>query len=113
MRAAIPSRSPVRSPISNKTGVSLLSEFAQLEQHGISLDDFRTEKAANTEMLRIARHQVEITKLLKNALLLMKKDTPTNQSLAQHMNMKVNALRTEIQESKKKLVEICFRRFCQ
>lgn len=107
MKHAIFSRSPIRSPISNKTGGSLLSEFPQLEQHGISLDDFKTEKAANSEMLRMARGQLEITKLLKNALLLMKKDTPNNQSLAQQMNMKVNVLRAEVQDSKRKLVEIC------
>lgn len=107
LRAVIPSRSPIRSPISNKTGCNLVSDFSHLEQYGITVEDFRTEKAVTNEMLRMARNQIEITKLLKNSLILLRKESSGSSTMIQQMNLKVNALKSEVQESKKKLFEIC------
>ena len=60
--------------MTNRSGAAQLTDFPMLEQYDISLDDFRAERSANNEMTRIARHQLEIARLIKNSLALIRRD---------------------------------------
>ena len=106
MRSGLPSKSPARFPMTNRSGAAQLTDFPMLEQYDISLDDFRAERSANNEMTRIARHQLEIAQLIKNSLALIRRETPATANLLQQINAKVGAIRGEVQESKRRLQDI-------
>lgn len=76
-----------------------------LEEHGITAEDFRRERGVNSEMLRIARNQLEIVKLLRNAVALVRRDVPGSYNMVQQANSKAEAIRSEVQDSKQRIRE--------
>lgn len=96
--------SPLYSPYSQKSQVQL-SEFPQLEQHGITLDDFKKERSINSEMLKIAKNQLEILKMLKNSISLVTREIPGAYNILSQSKFKAESLTLEVQESKRKIRE--------
>lgn len=99
-------KSPLRSPIGNKFGSTMLEACPQLETHGIFIEDLKNERVVTTEMLRAARNYSEITKLIKNSLLLLKREAPGNSNLVAQMSSKIDYFRSEANEAKRRLREI-------
>ncbi len=98
-------KSPLRSPISKQSAM-LLDTCPQLETHGIYIDELKSERVVTTEMLRAARNYSEIAKLIKNSLLLLRRDAPGNSNLVAQMSSKIDYFRSEANESKRRLREI-------
>ena len=100
-------RSPLRSPMGNKFGSTMVLEACpQLETHGIFIEDLKTERVVTTEMLRAVRNYSEIAKLIKNSLLLLKREAPGNSNLVAQMSSKIDYFRSEANEAKRRLREI-------
>ena len=102
-RSPIASRSPVRSAYSQQT--TQLTDFPMLEEHGITADDFRRERGVNSEMLRMARNQLEIARLLRNTLAMVRREVPGSYNMVQQASIKADAIRLEVQDSKRRIRE--------
>lgn len=106
-------RSPMRStrPSVTSTNMSYIGgpveTFTHLEKdHGIALEDFRTEKSVNLEMLRMARNFNEIAKMYRNAITLMKTGSQGNSNIAIQIQSKAEVQRGEALEARKRLWEL-------
>lgn len=77
-----------------------------LENHGIYIEDLKTERVVNTDFLRLSKNYLEISKLIKNSIQLLKRDVPGNSNLVTQMCSKIDYFRNEANETKKRLREI-------
>jgi hypothetical protein len=89
-----------------KYGSTVLDTCPLLETHGIYIEDLKNERVVTTEMLRAARNYCEIAKLIKNSLLLLKREAPGNSNLVAQMSSKIDYYRSEVTEAKRRLREI-------
>ena len=94
------------APLNSKQSAMLLDTCPQLETHGIYIDELKSERVVTTEMLRAARNYSEIAKLIKNSLLLLRRDAPGNSNLVAQMSSKIDYFRSEANEAKRRLREI-------
>ena len=86
--------------------LGMVDTFTNLEPHGITLEGFKTEKSINHEMTKMARSFLEITRMYKNAITLLRKESPSNNNLAAQIQSRVESHKTEASECKRKLWEI-------
>lgn len=87
----------------------MLDGFPQLETFGLTPEDFRVEKSVNNELLKAAKSFNEMTKLIKGALGLLKKDGPGYGNLATQMMNKFDVYKNDVNDTKTRLREV----YCQ
>ena len=107
-RSLTPMKSPMRgSDMMSSTMYCMgtVDTFVHLEPHGITLEGFKTEKSINYELTKMARSFSEIARMYKNAITLLRKDSPSNTNLAAQIQSRVESHKTEASECKRKLWE--------
>ena len=107
-----PGLSPIgKSPLLDKSRNSFLqtqdlSGYSHLEPQTMMAEEFRQEKAINSELIRSARGLSEMAKLLKNALVMLRKDAPGANNFVVHALSKSESHQLEVEDSKRRLREV-------